>query len=268
MGTNTLKYNRPGSITRKAQVRLLEMLVETDRICKKHNITYWLESGSLLGAIRHKGFIPWDDDLDITLLRKDYIKLTKVLKQELPNWLILQNGETDKFYSLHMPYCRVVDKKSFGVYPKGKVPMRRKFKYQGLFIDLFYLERGNSSIRQWVNYFYRKSFKIVYGTRPTSNVFLKLAAYAIYPITKFIIFLLRTLSFIFPKDSLVYGYEIPFHREHQKPEVIPTRPVGFEGLHFPGPNKPDLYLRRCFKNYKELPREEARKSHFVKIDFY
>ena len=81
MGTNTLKYNRPGSITRKAQVRLLEMLVETDRICKKHKITYWLESGSLLGAVRHKGFIPWDDDIDICMMRKDYNKFINICKK-------------------------------------------------------------------------------------------------------------------------------------------------------------------------------------------
>ena len=82
------KYNGEGTPLRMAQLRMLAILVEVDKICRKHNITYWLDYGTLLGAVRHKGFIPWDDDVDICVMRKDYDKLRKYLQQELPEQFV------------------------------------------------------------------------------------------------------------------------------------------------------------------------------------
>ena len=92
------RFNPEGSQIRRHQLKMLEMVKELDRICKKHNIPYFLYGGTLLGAIRHNGFIPWDDDLDVGLRHKDYVKLMKVLPQELPEHIALQTNKTDKNY--------------------------------------------------------------------------------------------------------------------------------------------------------------------------
>ena len=73
------RYNPDNSQLRALQIRMLEILICIDQICQEHDIPYWLGSGTLLGAVRHGGFIPWDDDIDIELLRADYLKLIKIL---------------------------------------------------------------------------------------------------------------------------------------------------------------------------------------------
>lgn len=75
---------------RKLQMTELEMLKEVDRICRKYDIKYSLDGGTLLGAIRHNGFIPWDDDADVVMLRPEYIRFYKACKKEL---------DKDKFFS-------------------------------------------------------------------------------------------------------------------------------------------------------------------------
>ena len=72
-------FNPEGSKLRKTQLELLEILVDLAEICDQNNIQWWLSSGTLLGAARHKGFIPWDDDIDIVMLRKDAKRLEKIL---------------------------------------------------------------------------------------------------------------------------------------------------------------------------------------------
>ena len=69
-------------IIRTIQLETLNNLKELDRICKKYNIQYLLVYGSLLGAVRHKGFIPWDDDLDIGMMREEYEKLCSIPAEE------------------------------------------------------------------------------------------------------------------------------------------------------------------------------------------
>ena len=83
-------YNGEGTELRKMQIRILEIMVEIDKLCRKHDIKYWLDGGTLLGAVRHGGFIPWDDDLDICMMQEDYEKFIEIAPKELPEHLLLQ----------------------------------------------------------------------------------------------------------------------------------------------------------------------------------
>lgn len=74
---------------RDLQLGILELLKIFHKLCKKHNLTYWLENGNLLGAYRHKGFIPWDDDMDVAMPREDYEKVIPLLKPELEKYGII-----------------------------------------------------------------------------------------------------------------------------------------------------------------------------------
>ncbi|MBA2563506.1 MAG: LicD family protein, partial [Chitinophagaceae bacterium] len=129
-------YNPEGSVLRRAQMRMLEILDVFDSICKKHNINYWLVCGTLLGARRHGGFIPWDDDLDVYILQSDYKKLLSILKEELPENFKLQARGTDKYYWYYYP--RIRDTKS-RIHNKVR-GSRDNFEYQGIFIDIFLIE--------------------------------------------------------------------------------------------------------------------------------
>lgn len=74
------------------------MFKEFDKICRKHNLKYWCISGTLLGVIRHKGWIPYDGDIDVGMLTDDYKKLRKIIQKELPKGMWFQDKITDKYY--------------------------------------------------------------------------------------------------------------------------------------------------------------------------
>ena len=84
---------------------MLEILQEIHKICVENNLTYWLEAGTLLGAVRHKGFIPWDDDSDVSMPRADYEKFLKIAQKKLPKDMFLQTQDTDKEYPL--PWAKI-----------------------------------------------------------------------------------------------------------------------------------------------------------------
>ena len=116
---------------KKVQAVQLELVLEVKRICTKNNIKYFLIGGTLLGAIRHNGFIPWDDDLDIGMLRKDYSKFIECSKEQLRSAYFLQTWNTDECYP--MPFAKI--RKSGTRYVEKTSSKANQHK--GIFIDIF-----------------------------------------------------------------------------------------------------------------------------------
>lgn len=119
--------------TKELWAVLLDLLNEFDRVCKKHNIHYFLDLGSMLGAVRHKGFVPWDEDLDISLLRKDYDRLMEIGPKEFKYPYFLQNHQTDRYFE--RPVARL--RRSDTTFLQGDNVINRTKCNKGVFIDLY-----------------------------------------------------------------------------------------------------------------------------------
>lgn len=88
---------------RPLQLRILKILLAVDKVCKEHGLRYYIMAGTMLGAVRHKGFIPWDDDLDIGMPRADYDLLMSHSKEWLPGLTRLSVPKTTPITRCHLP---------------------------------------------------------------------------------------------------------------------------------------------------------------------
>lgn len=136
-----LKTNPDGSVitVRDVQMKLLEMLKDIDELCKRHNIPYWLTGGSALGAVRHKGFIPWDDDADIGMMYEDYVRFQKVVHELDPEKYIAQCFETHKAYNVLIPPMKVRLKGTYCL-ENNRLLANKCKDSDGLFIDVFIID--------------------------------------------------------------------------------------------------------------------------------
>src|SRR5699024_5455265 len=123
------------NILRKLQLTQLEILIEFDRICRENDLKYQIHYGTLLGAVRHKGFIPWDDDIDVGMLREDYNIFLKLANEKINNKYFIQNHKTDPEY-IHS-FTRITK--------NNTVSMQNTYSeidmHQGIFIDVFPLDK-------------------------------------------------------------------------------------------------------------------------------
>lgn len=115
---------------------LLDLLAEFDRVCKKHNIQYMASGGTMLGAVRHHGIIPWDDDVDLMMRRKDYDRLCDIASEEFKHPYFFQTYKTDKAYN--RAYAKLRNSDTTAIQENCK-DAGYQFN-QGIFIDVFPLD--------------------------------------------------------------------------------------------------------------------------------
>lgn len=152
------------SEVKKAWKVELDLLLEFKRVCEKYNLKYFLISGSLIGVVRHKGFIPWDDDIDIGMLREDYNKLLKVADKEFKEPLFFQTPYNDRIFRAH---AQLRNSNTSAI-----LPSEIEFNHnQGIFIDIFpFDEYPKSRIKyfihkQKINFMQRMFFSYLYSKK-------------------------------------------------------------------------------------------------------
>jgi lipopolysaccharide cholinephosphotransferase len=240
---------------KEAQLIMLDMLIEFDKICKKHKLEYWLDSGTLLGGIRHDGFIPWDDDVDISMPVEDYKKFCEVAQSELKKSMFLQHAQTDREFPYD--YMKIRDSRATIVefHEEG-----RDVKYnQGLFLDIFPMLAIKDC--KFHNLIYRYSFVAIR--------FFSAKKFEQKSLRKLFVNLLHKmhLGFLKKDTKIIYGGEMPdVAGSFSYDEIFPLKKIKFEGLEFLAPKDGDAYLRELYgKDYMQLPPLEKRSVHAVEI---
>ena len=250
-------------VLRKAQLIMLDMLIEFDAICKKHQLQYWLDSGTLLGAVRHQGFIPWDDDIDLSMPVEDYNKLLKIAKTELSSEIFFQTSETDKNFKFDYIKLRSNKARIVELHEKDK----QITYHQGVFVDIFpMLAIDNSEANKNQ---YDSTLKAI---RDASSISLHTPNGKDNPVKRAA--LVASLKqkhqgWKISKSKVIYGGEMPdvsawFDIE----KIFPLTTMEFEGHAFPAPNNPSHYLDAIYSfDYRQLPPKNKRIIHAHSIDF-
>jgi lipopolysaccharide cholinephosphotransferase len=235
---------------REIQLQVLEILKLIDSICKKHNINYWLDFGTLLGAARHKGFIPWDDDVDICVIRDEYEKLLEILHKEL--------SQTTYYVRERWEYGN-----SFQI--------RVNLKDTNIGLDIFpvdkYIEKDFSKSTNKLIYqkFERARFKLdkKWKKAELSPNEIQLAKNDIK------VFMenerLTCKNNNIDKPVLFYGIDY-YHKWKYKSfeweTIFPLKTLDFEGCTFSVPNKYEDHLTGIYGNWHVLPKR------FDNIDYF
>lgn len=239
----------------------LDILIKVDKICRENNIKYFLFAGTLIGAVRHQGFIPWDDDIDISMLREDYNKLAN----------IIQNGN----YGLN--FIRIEENPDT-IYPYGKICDQtteieeknfKEVKGYGVFIDVFpfdYLPEDDEERARLKKKYFRMYQLLTHSSRTgyvkTDSLITNIKRSFAFHLSKLFSTkkLITKMNYDFVKlnenKSNLVGLAWAFAwllEDYQS-----TTEVIFEGHTFLAPKNPDRVLKTHFGDYMKLPPENER----------
>lgn len=271
---------------KKAQEASLKLLLEVDRICRKHEIHYMLDSGTLLGAVRHQGFIPWDDDADLAMTRENFEAFRKAAAEELPDTMqLIMPWEYQKgmaFYDfvprvIYLPSRRHPDNEEAEFY-EGKL--------NHLWVDIFILDTLTEDPSRARAVRFRQ--KCLYGLSMPRRYHVDFSKYSF--LDKARVGFLGSLAMWFSMPGLFLRQErlsVKYNKtqssrlyySNYQPDFIdvtirkdwiePLKELPFEGHMLPVPNDYDQVLKAVYGDYMQLPPEEKRvPSHSDDIEVY
>lgn len=266
---------------KKLHTVILNTLKETLKIIERHDLKYYMLGGTMLGAIRHKGFIPWDDDIDIGMPRKDYELFLKKAPIELPSYYHLINFKTNKNY--HYYITRIQNTKTKLI----ETRFRHENQYTHASIDIFPLDGSpnNKLLRKifFCRILMHRAMMALHNRKGIDfsrkrgkfeqvllNFLLNLPTEKLFDSYKHKCAIDRLLKKYEMSQSLYSGNIMGAYRTK---EIVPTEYYGensfyeFEGIKLRGLKEYDRYLIKLYGiTYLELPRVEDRKTHFEIID--
>ncbi len=254
------RFNPDGSQLRNQQLLMLDMLIWFDKLCREHDIRYWLSSGTLLGAVRHGGYIPWDDDVDIDMMREDYDKLLAVMRTLNDDTYELQDAETDSGY--FFSYGKLRHKHS---YLEETNRYDRIFDMRGIYIDLLTFERMPRCFNRIACMSVGHSYKIL-NTPGIADADAAKRVHRIRTFNRTFLFpVLRFFARLVPSKWVHRSPGIPYKSRTTYDEIFPVSTVLFEGHPFPAPRDTHSYLTRMFGDYMKLPDLDNIHLHTLKI---
>ncbi len=227
------------------------------KILEEKNIPYMIAYGTLLGAVRHKGFIEWDDDFDLNLFEDSYQEAINYLREELPDDLFVEDEKTEpKFFHA---WARLKDLKT-EVF-NAAFAQDNFYRHKGINLDLYKLKKISANKlsayieEENLNYLNRRLKKNLITTEEYES---RIKNFQIDP-----------QNFIKEDgDKLIYAVINPYKcKRHYIEDILPLKKYKFEDTEFYGPNNADKILTEIYGDYMKLPPVEERKGHYSKIIF-
>lgn len=249
---------------KELQPKALEILKVFIEVAEKLNLTYYLVEGTLLGAVRHKGFIPWDDDIDVGMPRADYEKFLSKAPDLLPKNFFLQTFKSDPGYPQN--FAKIRNNNTTFL----ESSLKNKNINQGLFLDIFpidgcSLEFKNSSKFKLTQLICNLRISYAYGKKysPLKVRLVRPLSLIFYPTLKSALTAKERLYTATPNENLVTNY----HSLWGDKEIMPASWYGngtvleFEGIKVNCPKEYDKWLTQVYGDYMKLPPEEKRVTH-------